>query len=340
MQLAIDIRYKRDLSPGPRRFYEQVLLAMATTRPDNTYLFITNKNSKIGQPEGNNYIFQPTGYGPINWLDQKKLIARLNEIRASRYLKLEADGFAVFGASNNIFSGKTLKSPLSKIIFTQDPASNTLKAPTGFPITYVRPVPVSAYPSLSWAAAESVKTKYSGGRDYFLFAGDLDAGHQLIDLLKAFSIFKKWQQSNMQLLLAGSETAWTDILEEKLSTYKYKSDVVLLKGVAESEMAGITAAAYALLYPCLNNRLPIELLQAVQLGMASIVSDLPSTKAITQAAIWVNNNDVQNELAKAMILLYKDEQQKLQLQDLAKMEVENYTSSMLLTRLWQILEQE
>ncbi len=340
MKLTIDLRYKQDLHAGTRRYFEQILLAMAAAKPNNSYLFITNKNSKIVLPAGNNYEFQQIGYGSINWLDQKKLLTTLNEFKANRYLKLEADGICVYGATEVLFSKKELKNPLAKIIFTGHLTHNTQKDPAGFPIIYVRPVAVSAYPSLSWAAAESVKTKYSGGRDYFLFSGDLDQGHQLIELLKAFSVFKKWQQSNMQLLLAGNETAWTETLEEKLINYKYKSDVVLLKGVAESEKAVITAAAYALLYPGLNNRLPLELLQAVQLGMASIVSDLPATKAITQAAIWVNNQDLQEEFAKAMILLYKGEQQKRQLQEMAKLEAENYTCSMLLARLWEILEQE
>src|SRR5579875_254914 len=95
----------------------------------------------------------------------------------------------------------------------------------------------------------AMKERYTGGKEYFIYAGALQPRKNLINLLKAFSIFKKWQRSNMKLVLAG-RLAWkNNEFLQLLKTYKYKNDVVLTGYVAEQELAPLISAAYALVYP-------------------------------------------------------------------------------------------
>jgi glycosyltransferase involved in cell wall biosynthesis len=174
----------------------------------------------------------------------------------------------------------------------------------------VPPAAEDPIPALSWAEAESVKTQYTGGKDFFLFAGDMDEQHQLLELLKAFSLFKKWQQSNMQLVFAGYETNWAEVFEEKLASYKYRDDVVLLNDLPSAETARLIAASYAVVYPCTQAVLPLAIISAVQAGIAVIASDIPVNREATAAACWVDNKTLQEGFAKAMMLLYKDENSK------------------------------
>jgi glycosyltransferase involved in cell wall biosynthesis len=41
------------------------------------------------------------------------------------------------------------------------------------------------------------------GNEYFIYSGEIGTHKNLLNLLKAFSAFKKRQKSNMQLLIAG-----------------------------------------------------------------------------------------------------------------------------------------
>jgi glycosyltransferase involved in cell wall biosynthesis len=167
--------------------------------------------------------------------------------------------------------------------------------------------------ALSWTETESIRTQYSGGREYFLFTGDIDAPHRLLELLKAFSLFKKRQQSNMQIVLAGFETPWTDSFEDKLATYKYRDDVVLLKDLEWKETVRLAAAAYAMVYPSVTDTLPLAPLLALQAGIPLIASDIPAVRAIGDIAEWADNSRFEDGFSQAMMRLYKDEGYKQQL---------------------------
>ncbi len=85
---------------------------------------------------------------------------------------------------------------------------------------------------------------------FMLFVAVLpdDNEKMFTELLKAFSKFKKWQQSNMQLLLLPKEESFSSRIEDKLTTYKYRDDVKLINDAENKETADIIATAYALLH--------------------------------------------------------------------------------------------
>ena len=68
---------------------------------------------------------------------------------------------------------------------------------------------------LDWGSRDATKASYADGREYFLFVGGVHPRKNLMNLLKAFSLFKKWQHSNMKLLIVG-RLAWqySDIIEK------------------------------------------------------------------------------------------------------------------------------
>lgn len=98
---------------------------------------------------------------------------------------------------------------------------------------------------MEWEEIEQIKEKYASGTGYFLYAGPVYPPDLLITLLKAFSHFKKWQQSNMKLVLAGPINRKTKKLKEKLATYKYREDVIIIEGPAAEAIDELTAAAFA-----------------------------------------------------------------------------------------------
>ncbi len=160
---------------------------------------------------------------------------------------------------------------------------------------------------ISWEEKEATKASYADGREYFLFVGGIQPRKNLMNLLKAFSLFKKWQKSNMKLVVAG-RLAWKyDDLVEKLKTYKYRDDVHLLGTLSDEQLAKITASAYALVYPSLFEGFGLPVIEAMQSGVPVIASNTSSLPEVGgDAALYASPNDP-DAIAKQMLLLYKDE---------------------------------
>ena len=80
-----------------------------------------------------------------------------------------------------------------------------------------------------WSEKLSVKDKYSDGREFFFSFKKIGPNTQWEELLKAFSIFKRWQQSSFRLLIAGEiEPGFSEAFYEKFNSYKYRNDVKII----------------------------------------------------------------------------------------------------------------
>jgi len=108
------------------------------------------------------------------------------------------------------------------------------------------------------------KNKYTGGKEYFLFAGSASPRNNLMKLLKAFSVFKKRQQTNMKLLIAGRLDKKNESFKENLISYKYRDDVLLTGYVEETELVKIMGSAYGFVYPSLYEGFGVPVLEAMR----------------------------------------------------------------------------
>lgn len=162
----------------------------------------------------------------------------------------------------------------------------------------------SIFKPMAWDEKNTIQEKYTGGKAYFLFSGNINQCSNTINLLKAFTFFKARQKSNMMLVIAGLAT---ETFKKELRAYKFRSEVVLLENLPVAELAKITATAYAMVYPVLYDDLALAPLQAMQSGIPIIVSDAGSLPAIFgEAAIYCNATDFKH-IAETMMLIFKDE---------------------------------
>lgn len=173
-------------------------------------------------------------------------------------------------------------------------------------ITVVRPVIEGIFKPLDWEHQENVKEKYAAGKAYFLCT----ANGNLINLLKAFTFFKKRQRSSMQLLIAGRPD---DFFLAEFKLYKLRNEVILLGDVPLAELAAITAAAYAVVHPVLHDDIALPALQALQCGVPLVCADtggLP--RLLGEAAIYTDPANVE-DMAQKMMQVFKDEDEAKQL---------------------------
>ncbi len=201
-------------------------------------------------------------------------------------------------------------------------------------ITLLYPAADQKYQPINWEQREQVKATYTAGKEYFLFSGIMHAQSNLINLLKAFSLFKKWQKSNMQLILALDTKSDTTTFIKSLQTYKHKADVILLKDTTEDELRAITGAAYAFVTPALFNDNTAILLNALQCGVPVISGNtLPIKELLGDAVLYADCTNVK-ELADKMMLLFKDEDMRRTIIDKALQQVKQYNGDSSANQLW------
>lgn len=185
---------------------------------------------------------------------------------------------------------------------------------------------------------QKTKEKYSDGREYFLFVGGIHPRKNLMNLLRAFSLFKKWQRSNMKLLVAGRMAWQYDDIVEKLKTYKYRDDVVLLNYLPEDELANITASAYAMLFPSLFEGFGVPVIEAMQCAVPVITSNTSSLPEIGgSAALYADPTDA-DAIAKQMLQLYKDESLRNKLIEEGKVQAAKFSWDKTAELMWEVIE--
>lgn len=161
--------------------------------------------------------------------------------------------------------------------------------------------------SLTGPEREEVKSRYAGGKEYF-FALVSGKGHgDMLNVLKAFSLFKKRQQSNMQLVVAVGSAGSGESWQEKMSTYKYREAVHIYDRLGEEAREVLAAAAYAVLSAVDADDLGARLLSAWQAGVPAILrTGSPLIEMAGEGALYADPVDAA-ALAGQLMSIYKDE---------------------------------
>jgi glycosyltransferase involved in cell wall biosynthesis len=168
--------------------------------------------------------------------------------------------------------------------------------------------PEEDFRPLDYAEKESIKDKVSEGMEYFLFTGPVSEMVDIVSLLKAFSIFKKWQRSNMKLIISTvSSDMGLGRLQKLLASFKYRSDVELKMDASLKDATELMGAAYSFVYPALIEHFPINVLRAIRCETPVLAYELPEIRdACGDAAMYSTQGE--QALSKNLQLIYRDEQ--------------------------------
>lgn len=192
---------------------------------------------------------------------------------------------------------------------------------------------------VEWDEKEAIKTEYADGCEYFVFVGGIHPRKNLLNLLKAFSLFKKRQRSNMKLLIAG-RMAWDyDKITEKMETYKFRQDVKLLGYMGEAALAKLVAAAYALVFPSYFEGFGVPILEAMQSHVPVITSNTSSMTEIgEEAALYADPTDAA-DIADQMKRIFTNENLRSQLVEKGKLVAAKYSWQRTSELMWQAIQQ-
>lgn len=187
-----------------------------------------------------------------------------------------------------------------------------------------------------WHDREEFKEKYAQGCEYFIFNTIYNSSKSLVIMLKAFSIFKKWQKTNMKLVVVGVNHPDYKNEREKLNTYKYKNDVVATDLLARHELAEVVGGAYAAIF--FESDFVAPVLETIQCEVPLIIAGNKALAEVAgETALIVNSNDPE-EIAGQMKLIFKDEQLRSELIKRGKTRSKDFNWDKTTGIIWQLIE--
>lgn len=180
-----------------------------------------------------------------------------------------------------------------------------------------------------------IKNKFTEGKEYFLYTGSIHPRKNLMNLLKAFSLFKKRLHSGMKLVIAGRLAWHYESFTESLKSYKYRNDVVMTGYLSEEELAQLTAAAYAMVYPSLFEGFGVPPLEAMHGEVPVITSSGTSMQELYGEAVLYADPKNPSAIAEQMMLLYKDESLRKKMIEKGKVKAADFNWDTTADLLWQ-----
>jgi len=200
-------------------------------------------------------------------------------------------------------------------------------------------IPAAALEDVSiadWSEKLHVKQKFTDGRDFFLCFKNIGKDTQWEEILKAFSIFKKWQQSSFKLLLVGMiDSSFDDEFSDRLASYKYKEDVIVIDPEKE-DINHILSSAFGLICGD-SDQTGINILNAFKAEVPVVSSALELFDEEVSGAFIpaVMNAD---ELSRQIINLYRDERMRDIVVQKGKEQVKNYSWERTAENWYQLIE--
>ncbi|MFY7839620.1 MAG: glycosyltransferase family 4 protein [Lacibacter sp.] len=191
---------------------------------------------------------------------------------------------------------------------------------------------------ISEEAKEHIKSKYTEGAEFFLYTGSIHPRKNLVNLLKAFSLFKKRLRSNMKLVIAGRMAWKTEEFTKLLSTFKFRNDVLVTGYLQRNELAALTASAYAMVYPSLFEGFAVPPLESLQCGVPAIVSNTSAMPEVGADAYLYIDPESAEDIAEKMMLIYKDESLRSRLIANGRERVKLYNWDDAAEKMWQCIQ--
>ncbi|MEO9022372.1 MAG: glycosyltransferase family 1 protein [Ginsengibacter sp.] len=186
--------------------------------------------------------------------------------------------------------------------------------------------PCNHFAPLGLEEKEKIKEKYTGGNEYFIYRGIISPQKNLLNLLKAFSAFKKRQRSSMHLIISGNPGQEYESLKESLRLYRFNKEVALLDDLTEIETAKIIASAYCMVYTPAYETASIAPLEAMKCEVPVIVSSSGSLPEVGGDAALYADPDHFKDIAEKMMLIFKDEGSRKVLIEKGKAHLLKYNS--------------
>ncbi|MCX6248113.1 MAG: glycosyltransferase family 1 protein [Bacteroidetes bacterium] len=163
------------------------------------------------------------------------------------------------------------------------------------------------YVPLSPEGINLTRKKYTSGSPYFIFIGSLHPRKNLVNLFRAFDLFRLAHPGDVKLLIVGARKWWTKEISLTFRQMKYADDVVFSGRLNSDELAKVLGASLALTYVSYFEGFGIPIVEAFRCGVPVITSNVTSMPEVAGDAALLVDPFKPSSIAGAMIKLAGDE---------------------------------
>lgn len=191
---------------------------------------------------------------------------------------------------------------------------------------------------IEWEEKEAIKEQLVDGFEYFIFTAGLHPAANVINVLKAFSIFKKWQKSGMKLVIVAFDNKFLQAELDKLSTYKYRKDVIIKTDLPDEDAVKLITASYAVIHTPSSNQFISPVLEALA-GSVPIIATMGNgmREVAAEGALYVNPAKPE-EIAEAMKTIFKDENLRSKLIENGKLQAAKFSLAKSIQNISQLID--
>jgi len=185
---------------------------------------------------------------------------------------------------------------------------------------------------------QETRKKFTNGSDYFFFVGTLHPRKNLVNLFKAFDLFKKSDIKNIKLVIAGAKMWWTDEIRLAYEGMVFRDEVIFTGRVSDQDLAMLMASALALTYVSYFEGFGIPILEAFSCDTPVITSNLTSMPEVAGNAAILTDPFSPVSIAGAMQKLASDNAFRQKMIDAGREQRLKFSWQQTADKLWDCIE--
>jgi len=182
------------------------------------------------------------------------------------------------------------------------------------------------------------RQELTGGLPYFYFIGSLHKRKNLVNMFKAFDMFRTLSSLEVKFVITGAKKWWTKEIDTVFNSLKFRDDVIFTGRQSVDRRKNIMGSALALTYVSYFEGFGIPIIEAFRCGTPVITSNVTSMPEVAgNSALIVDPFDVA-AIAQAMVRISKDQMLREELKEKGFERARIFTWDKSAERLWQSIE--
>jgi len=194
------------------------------------------------------------------------------------------------------------------------------------------------YAPVDEATGKAVRAKFTSGDPYFFFVGALHPRKNLVNLFRAFDIFRENDTAGTKLLVAGARKWWTGEIADVFDEMKFRDDVIFAGRLDTGDMQKVMGSALALTYVSYFEGFGIPIVEAFRCGTPVITSNVTSMPEIAGEAALLVDPFKPDDIAQAMHSISTDALLRARLIKAGNERASCFTWDKSAERLWKTIE--
>jgi glycosyltransferase involved in cell wall biosynthesis len=150
----------------------------------------------------------------------------------------------------------------------------------------------NGFEPLSEELKNEIRQELTKGKPYFIYVGSLHPRKNVVNLIKAFDIFKIENGCDHKLVLVGRMAWKNEELKKTYETTVHRDDIIFTGHISNEQLPRYLAAAEALTYVSVFEGFGIPILEGMSSGTPVITSNVSSMPEVAgDAALLIDPHD-------------------------------------------------